>query len=333
VVKSEKGDETLQKALFAIFGRSTEILAMCNSTETLGALCPSTLRSRNINTNTSATRNTADGNASLHIDFRTKIREGNAEDAREVLAEMAKLETGDVDTLSEAADEVEMAFTRLNNSALSIAPVVVLSTPQPRQLKYMTPGAPKKGVGQTSLKNNPETTQEDESDVSLGALEGVVIAVVSVLLGLLVLALGYRHTQRRHARPKEGVDGNGEKAQKVDPCLAVDDMSPTCLSSQLEESLPAELGAKQDTSQVVAGTEGVTLKVCSPRAPRNLADDTSVASGLEHDPQDAEMPVDPEVSDSRCDFGDTSTTCLLVSETVPLANECQSRSGEDHFDC
>lgn len=118
----------------------------------------------------------------------------------------------------------------------------------------------------------------------------------------------------------------------MDPCPFCDDMSPTNLSKHLEVSVPTEFGASQDTSPVVAGTEGVTLKVCSPRAPRNLADDTSVASGLDHDLQDAEMPVDPTVSDSKCGFADTSTTCLLVSETVPSANEGQSRSGENHFD-
>jgi hypothetical protein len=141
VVKSEEGEIALQNALFSILGRKTAILGTCASTETMDALCPSTRAARNMTSwwlSSAAGRNTSQGASSFHVDFRTKIRFGNSEDAREVLGELSKLEAGNVETLDEAGKEIETAINRLNNTFVSMAPVAVIATPQPRQLKYMT---------------------------------------------------------------------------------------------------------------------------------------------------------------------------------------------------
>jgi hypothetical protein len=253
IVKSEVGDETLQKALSTILGRTAEILATCSSADTLDALCPHTRAARNM---TTVAKNTSGGNLSLHVDFRTKIRFGNSDDARLVLAEAARIETGHLETLSEAAKEIELAFARHNISFLSITPVVVLKTPQPRQLKYKT-GLIVENGGSPSIQENggspimqARAEEQDESDIALGAIEAVGIAVALVIVGVLVIILGVRHNRRRQAQKSIGDNGQKATSSPEPPCATA--------PSELQKT---PIGTESEEVPDAAGTDSFTLDV------------------------------------------------------------------------
>lgn len=353
IVKSEVGDATLQKALLTILGRTTEILATCSSADTLDALCPHTRAARNI---TSVAKNTSGGNLSLHVDFRTKIRFGNSEDARLVLTETARIETGNVDTLSEAATEIELAFTRLNISFLSITPVVVLKTPQPRQLKYKTSLLGENGE---SPSIQARADEEDESDISLGAIEAVGVAVALVIIGVLVIILGVRYNRRRQAH-KNSCD-NGQKAQKVDPnpdaddAIDVDDAvnapsspEPPCATAP-SELQKAPTGSPLEELQDAAGTDSFTLHVDDDKPVVETISKASLetSDSIEHGCNSQQVLLGiskaslgtAESLEAGChsgqillgqDTAETSTMSGLASETVSLGED---KSQEDTFAC
>jgi hypothetical protein len=132
----------------------------------------------------------------------------------------------------------------------------VLKTPQPRQLKYKT-GLIVENGGSPSIQENggspsmqARAEEEDESDIALGAIEAVGIAVALVIVGVLVIILGVRHNRRRQAQKSTGDNGQKATSSPEPPCAtAPSELQQTPIETEVEEAPDA------------AGTDSFTLDV------------------------------------------------------------------------
>jgi len=263
-MKTEVGEADLQRALLAIFGCRAEIIGSCSSSETEGAQCPSTRSTRNFTT----TPRKAYLNSSLHIDFRIKIKFGNVKHASSILAELDKFEEGHAETLSEASNEVGVAF----NKTLT---AVVLKSPQPLQLQYKrivsTSEEPGNYIFPTARTSTSTPTsassvsavdaadEEEESEAAFYVIVGVVAGVLCVVLLLAAVVL-VRCRVRRAA--KKAQEAASQMSLKVDPnpdplrytCNDTGDAPSMCMQSGQQS--PASTG-----SHDAAAVDEVRLEV------------------------------------------------------------------------
>jgi hypothetical protein len=213
VMKTEEGELALVQAMLAIFGRRAEILGTCSAAQTQDEQCPDTRSSRNL---TSIKKNLTVDNSSLHVDFRLKIKFGDEEQASEVLAELSKFESGNAETLEEAAKEVQLA---LNTTLKAMVPVVVVKTPQPVQLQYKS-FAPADGSQSPPImkgrgKPVPVAAEEEESEIALGMILGPIVGIVGILLIVLVVLLLRSRMGRSQSAAALKVDPNPSPADDV----------------------------------------------------------------------------------------------------------------------
>jgi len=176
-----------------------------------------------------------------------KIDMGNVEQASAVLTELSKFEGGNMETLDEASKEVDLAF---NNSKVT---VVVISSPQPLQLKYKssTPDVALRNGASGGAHVGVVGEDEEESD-PLALILAVCLPILVILL--LVCVLVSRQSRKRKAQ--KALNETSQTNHKVDPnpndeadgSTAKESPMPTEEEGESISDSLRETGAHQDVS-------------------------------------------------------------------------------------
>jgi hypothetical protein len=311
-IRSEEGQVALRKALSAIFGRTVQVIATCAAAETVEAQCPDTRRVLNIS---SEPHSVPTSSSLLHIDFRIKIKFGSIEEASEVLAELSRIEGGEEDALSEAVEELEIAF---DSTTVSVGSVAVLESPQPLQLKYKqsqegsdedtdtSPTVEAENGRAAQIPANSTVDPKGKGDDAFSwsvltvtlAISGAVLLFLLVCLAVLVFRM-CRRRRSSHLAKNASVD---------------DGVSATTSHAEVSASLRVLASDNVLEASVVAE---VVLEV-SPEGPRLKMR----ASG---DLEESEMPAVPsshiaEISMQKAAAADREDEAS--SEGTPRTGEC-----------